>query len=34
MVVTDEEDLKVRGTFIKTPPVKPAPKPAAPAPRE
>jgi NADH-quinone oxidoreductase subunit I len=30
MVVTDEEDLKVRGTFIKKPPVKPA----APAPKE
>jgi len=39
MVVTNEDDLKVRGTFIKKPPVKPAapvapkvaPKPAAPA---
>lgn len=30
MVVTNEEDLKVRGTFIKKPPVRPAAKPAAP----
>ena len=32
MIATDEEDLMVRGTFIKAPPKKPAPKaPAAPA---
>ena len=31
MVATKEEDLIVSGTFIKAPPKKPAPKPAAPA---
>lgn len=31
MIATKEEDLMVKGTFIKAPPKKPAPKPAAPA---